>query len=228
MENGRYKYEIHCHTAETSRCGKVPGAQAVEIFKSRGYDGIVITDHYSQHTFMGGEAFRAGRLHEKYLAGYRAAKEAAGDDFTVLLGMELRCFNSAIDYLVYGVTEEFVETAGNLLFKYARRFHRIARENGMLVIAPHPMRMHPLMPAARYIDGCEIFNSKESDENNARALLWAEKHNLGIRTSGSDFHRTTHEFFSGIMTEEKITTNEDLIRILRSGEFEPVLRSTDG
>ena len=225
MENGRYKYELHCHTAETSRCGKVPGAQVVDIFRSRGYDGVVITDHYSQHTFYGADAFRAGRMHEKFLAGYRAAKEAAGDDFTVLLGMELRCWNSAIDYLVYGVTEEFVETAGNLLFKYARRFHRLARENGMLVVAPHPFRMYPLMPAVRYIDGCEIFNSKESDANNGKALLWAEKNNFEIRTSGSDFHRTTHEFFSGILTDEKITGNDDLVHILKSGAFEPILRN---
>ena len=96
----------------------------------------------------------------------------------------------------------------------------------MLVIAPHPLRMHPLMPAAKYIDGCEIFNSKESDENNAGALQWADKHNLKIRTAGSDFHRTTHGFFSGILTDEKINTNDDLIRILKNGDFELIMRDS--
>ena len=226
MENGKYKYELHCHTDETSRCGRVPAAEAVGLFKSKGYDGMVITDHYSQMTFGELGVFNSGEMAETFLKGYRAAKQAADEDFTVLLGMELRCWNSAIDYLVYGVTEEFIENSGNLLFKYARRFCRLAQKNNMLVVAPHPLRMHPFMPAAKYIDGCEIFNSKESDENNAGAQQWADKNNLKVRISGSDFHRTTHGFFSGILTDEKINTNDDLIRILKNGDFELIMRDS--
>ncbi len=222
MENGKYKYEIHCHTDETSRCGRVPAAESVRLFKSKGYDGMVITDHYSQMTFRETGIFNSGRMAEKFLRGYRSAVQEADDDFTVLLGMELRCWNSAIDYLVYGVTEDFVLKSGNLLFKYARRFYRLAQENGLLVVAPHPFRMYPLMPSVKYIDGCEIFNSKESDENNEKAKQWAEKNNLKIRMSGSDFHRLTHKRYSGILTEERINTNDDLLRILKSGEFEPI------
>ncbi len=223
MENGKYKYEIHCHTDETSWCGKVPADELVEIYKSKGYDGVVITDHYSQMTFREFKIFKSRYMAEKFLRGYRKAKAAAGDDFTVLLGMELRGWNSAIDYLVYGVTEEFIENSGNLLFKYARRFYKIAKANGFLVIAPHPYRMNPFMPALKCIDGCEIYNSKESAENNANAAKWADKHNLKIRTSGTDFHRRTHEKFSGILTDERITSNDDLLRILRSGNFELIL-----
>lgn len=222
MENGKYKYEIHCHTDETSNCGRVPAAQLVEIFKSKGYDGAVITDHYSQMTFKGFDVFKAGKMYDKFLLGYRTAKQAAGDDFTVLLGMEIRGVCSPIDYLVYGVTEDFVKSSGNMLFKYAHGFYKLAQKNNMLVIAAHPYRMYPVLPRYNDVDGAEIFNGKESDENNAKALLWAKKHNFKILTSGSDFHRTTHQNFRGILTDEPIKTNDDLLRILRSGQYEVV------
>ena len=50
--------------------------------------------------------------------------------------------------------------------------------------------------------------------------MWAEKKNLKIRTAGSDCHRVTGAGLSGIITNERIKTNEDLLRILKNGEFE--------
>lgn len=222
MENGKYKYEIHCHTDETSNCGRVPAARLVEIYKERGYDGVVITDHYSQMTFKEKDAFKAGKLYDQFLLGYRTAKEAAGDDFTVLLGMELRGWCSAIDFLVYGMTEDFVKSNGNLLFKYCHRFYKLAKKNGFLIIGPHPYRMFPIRPSLHAVDGIEIYNGKESKEHNQKALAWAKKHNVKIMTSGSDFHRDTHTNFSGILTDEPIKTNDDLIRILKSGNYETI------
>ena len=45
-----YKYELHCHTKEVSRCGAVPAAEIVKMYKENGYDGIVITDHNVRET----------------------------------------------------------------------------------------------------------------------------------------------------------------------------------
>ena len=43
---------------------------------------------------------------------------------------------------------------------------------------------------------------------------------MQIRVGGSDLHRENQaDNLGGIITEEKIRTNEDLIRILKSGEF---------
>ena len=49
--------------------------------------------------------------------------------------------------------------------------------------------------------------------------MWAEKKNLKIRTAGSDCHRESGAGISGIITNEPIKTNDDLLRILRNGEF---------
>lgn len=224
MENGKYKYEIHCHTDETSMCGKVPGAELVKIYKEKGYDGVVITDHYSQLTYTFPTCFYAGKLWEKSLLGYRAAKQAAEEmgDFTVLLGMEYRAVLSPIDYLVYGMTEEFIRDNGNMLFWYIRKFAKRAHKAGMIIVAPHPYRMDPFHPKSKYIDGAELINGKLTDEMNKKGREWAKRHKLKILTTGSDFHRTTHQNFHGILTDEPIKTNDDLIRILKSGEFEVI------
>ena len=41
-----YSYEIHCHTAETSRCGKSAAADMVAAYHRKGFAGVVITDHF--------------------------------------------------------------------------------------------------------------------------------------------------------------------------------------
>ena len=42
-----------------------------------------------------------------FFEGYRAAKALETEDFTVLLGMELRFLENDNDYLVYGFNEDF-------------------------------------------------------------------------------------------------------------------------
>ena len=39
------KFDLHVHTAETSKCGTISAPKLVDTYKANGYDGIVITDH---------------------------------------------------------------------------------------------------------------------------------------------------------------------------------------
>ena len=41
-----YKYELHVHTSEVSRCAECSAAGQVEVYRSLGYTGICITDHF--------------------------------------------------------------------------------------------------------------------------------------------------------------------------------------
>ena len=40
-----YKYELHLHTKETSRCGHVRAADQVKTYHRLGYQGLCVTDH---------------------------------------------------------------------------------------------------------------------------------------------------------------------------------------
>ena len=116
MENKLYKYERHCHTGCVSRCGRVEPEEIVKLYIEKGYDGIVVTDHYSPMTFK--PNWCPQKQIDFYLSGYRRMKaeaEKSGKDFTVLLGMELRHYGTANDYLIYGISlqcRQFDEAVG--------------------------------------------------------------------------------------------------------------------
>lgn len=194
----------------------------IEFYKSIGYSGLVITDHYSFLTFGTDSAFKRQIDVDKYLKGYHCALEAAGDDFTVLLGMEIRYFATTNDYLVYGIDEDFLRKNGNMLFKGPRRFYKLVKESGAIIVQAHPFRPYIHRANPKYIDGCEIFNGKDKDKDlNQKAQAWAKKEKFQIVTGGADYHRESQRGnVSGIITEEKINTNDDLVRILRNGRYE--------
>ena len=127
-----YKYELHCHTKEVSKCSAFSAKDLALHYKNNGYDGIVITDHYSLHTFCDGGLIKPQEHTEKFLRGYNKAKEMSDENFSVLCAMELRFFYNFNDYLVYGIDEEFLKRNGNLLTKGLKNFHRIAEENNLI------------------------------------------------------------------------------------------------
>lgn len=217
-----YKYELHCHTKEVSRCGKVPAAEIIRLYKEQGYSGIVITDHYSPMTFSPATVARPQKAISFYTSGYRNALKYADKNFTVLLGMELRYYATANDFLVYGVTHEFLKKGGNLMAMYPKRFYKYAKQHGCLVLQAHPFREGMIRINPKYLDGAEAYNGKCTLEANEKAQLWIKENNMKIATSGSDFHRPAQLAKGGIITDTPIRSNDELIKILISGNFERI------
>ncbi len=216
----KYKYELHCHTKEVSLCGQVPAAEIVKMYKDAGYNGIVITDHYSPMTYKPNVVARPQTVVDFYISGYKEALRAADDDFTVLLGMEIRYYATANDYLVYGVTEDFLRNNGNLMKIYPKKFYELAKKNNMIVVQAHPFREWMIRTSPRYLDGAEVHNGKTDIVRNKKAMDWVNENKMQIKISGSDFHRPKNLAQGGIITNEPIKTNDDLLRILRSGDYE--------
>ena len=208
-----YKYEIHAHTKNTSWCGDIDAKDLVDKYKEAGYSGIVITDHYSPMTFHISEFFNKKKAIDHFLEGYRRAKEYETEDFTVMLGLELRFYATVNDYLVYGVTEDMLYDLPFMLKLYIRRASKMLRERGCLFIQAHPFRKYITRAKPEYLDGVEVFNAKADKEANDNSLKWAREINAHIMTSGSDCHRESGVGFGGIITKEPIKSNEDLLRI---------------
>ena len=215
-----YTYEIHAHKKNTSWCGDIDAKDLVEKYKEAGYSGIVITDHYSPMTFNIWEFFNKRKAIDHFLAGYRKAKEYETEDFSVMLGLELRFYATINDYLVYGVTEEMLYDLPFMLKLYIKRASKLLREKGCLFIQAHPFRKYITRAKPEYLDGVEVFNGKAEKEANDNSHKWATDIKARIKTSGSDCHRESGVGFGGILTKEPIKTNDDLLRILKSGEYE--------
>lgn len=214
-----YKYELHCHTGCVSRCGRVQPEEIVKLYKKEGYSGIVVTDHYSPMTFD--RNWCPQKQIDFYLSGYRRMKEAAGNNFTVLLGIELRHYFTANDYLIYGINEEFLYNGGNLMKPWEKQILCYAHKNGCLVYQAHPFRTGIRRCNPDYIDGVEVFNGKTEKELNDKAYHWAKENNK-LMVSGSDFHTVKNLAKGGIITDTQINSNDDLLEILKSQNFQRI------
>ncbi len=219
--NSSYLTELHAHAKEVSICSPTPAKELVEAHLAAGYRTLVMTDHLSHWTFGDRPITDWDAAVDHFLTGYRLASQAAeGTDLTVLLGMEI-CFDGAnqSDYLVYGVTEEFLRQNGNLMTMGIAAFSRLAREAGLLVVAAHPFRNFMTVTPPQYLDGIEVHNGNpRHDSRNELANLWADKFGL-LKTAGSDFHETGDIKRGGILTDTPITDNQTLCAHLRNGNY---------
>ena len=213
-----YKYELHCHTNMVSRCGRVHPKDIAEMYKEKGYSGIVVTEHYSPLTFGDKNLFNPQKLIDFYISSYEEMKEYETEDFTVLFGMELRHYLTGADYLIYGVEPEWLRQQGNLMALWEKQAYQLMHEQGYLVFQAHPFRPYILRCNPDYIDGIEIYNGKCDPLTNFKALQWAIKTGK-LMSSGSDFHIPKHCARGGIITKEPIKNNKDLVRILKSRDI---------
>lgn len=223
-----YLYEMHSHVKEVSTCSGTYAEKFIEYYTDIGYTGIVLTDHMNESTFsrtgLEGEPWDVKVSH--YLKGFEAVKNAAHGKLTILLGMEISFYGNPNDYLVYGVTEEFLRSHGDLMAMSAKGFSRLAHENGLLFLQAHPFRRGMKIENWDILDGYEVFNGNaRHNSNNDFAELWAKSKGKTILTSGSDFHEKEDTANGGIYFNTPIQTNDDLIRELKSGNYR--LRKTE-
>ena len=70
-----YKYETHAHTMEVSKCAHISGADLARYYKSIGYTGLIVTDHYfNGNTIVPAELPWEERV-AQFCKGYEAVKE---------------------------------------------------------------------------------------------------------------------------------------------------------
>lgn len=217
-----YLFEMHTHTKEISVCAVAFAEDLIESYKDSDYAGFVLTNHLNASTFerVGLSDASWDEKIDHFIKGYETVKKAAGDRFVVLLGFELNFYNSSNDYLVYGATEEFLRSHGDLMAKTPKQVSKLCRENGLLFIQAHPFRRGMKVVDWDILDGYEVFNGNpRHNSNNDIAEIWAKKHHKSIVVSGSDFHEIGDACAGGIYFKNPIKNNDDLLRELRSGNY---------
>lgn len=211
-----YRFEMHCHTKGVSRCGKVLPEDGAELYTKAGYDGVVVTDHMNEDTFCEMENASWEEKVTHFLTGWQRFRKAAGENMTVLLGMEIRFAQNANDYLVYGFDQAFLYDHPELLAMNIKTFSKLVKENGLLFYQAHPFRNGITVVDPAYLDGMEIYNGHPRHEaRNEIAQAWAKKYHL-LEVGGSDFHEAAGCGTAGILTEAPIRTNEQLLAALRN------------
>ncbi len=217
-----YLYEMHAHVKEVSTCSPSPAQVLADLYIDTEYTGIVITDHMNSATFSR-RGLRDASWEDKvehFLSGYEALKKAAGAKLNIILAMEINFYDCPNDYLVYGVTKDFLLSYGDLMALTPEKFSEIAHENSLLFLQAHPFRRDSQVTDWKILDGYEIFNGNPRHYScNPMAEAWAKYHNKAIVTSGSDFHEAEDAYHGGIYFEKEITTAQELVEELKKGNY---------
>lgn len=102
-----FKYETHLHTIESSRCGSTSAAEYPAYYKSLGYSGIFITDHFFNGNCRISNDLPWEDRVNMFCRSYELAKEA-GDaiDFPVFFGWEANFDGD--EFLIYGLDKKWL------------------------------------------------------------------------------------------------------------------------
>lgn len=215
-----YKTELHVHTSNVSRCGSIKGEDIAEIYKREGYKTVVVTDHFSLHTFPDWKQLDHKQMVEHFMEGYEAVKSNAGDDLNVLLGAEMHLDESDNDYLVYGIDKQFLYGCEGFMGWNIKEFSDFCRQNNVLLVQAHPFRSSMKIIDPELLDGIEVNNGSINwQSRNQIALEWAKLNPHLIKTGGSDYHHSKSSPNAGIMTQKPIETTEQFMETLKSGEY---------
>lgn len=215
----KYKTELHCHSSPVSRCASSGPDKVVEEYLAAGYTTIVLTNHLSSATFD----IVSGSHKDKiayYMDGYTKLKTAAAGRINILLGCEINLTTSSNDYLVYGITERFLLDNPDILSLNIQKLSTLCRREGLPIYQAHPFRRNMTIVKPSLIDGIEVDNGNiRHNSSNPIALAWADRFTLQ-KITGSDYHDPGDLTVCGIETEKPITTNDELLAVLKSGSYE--------
>lgn len=220
-----YKTELHCHSATVSRCASAEPAEIVEKYLEKGYTSLVLTEHCSRFTFKNKKnGDRTGLPWDAqvdyFMSGYHELKKAAAGRMNIIQGCEIRLNTDDNDYQIYGDSEAFLRMYPDIMDVDIGVLSERVRAAGLLLIQAHPFRNAMRVVKPQYLDGVEVYNGSTShDSRNDIALMWAQRHGL-MQTSGSDYHNPEPGLISGgIVTDEPIKSNSELLDVLRSGKY---------
>ena len=216
-----YLTELHAHTEESSPCSHISASQLIRTYKELGYTTIAITDHYTDKLLT---CENPEIVVEQFLEGYNIAL-ATGNKIgvNVLLGMEIRFTTEKEDYLVYGITREFLIDNYDICKKNIAELRKQLEESSTtyFISQAHPGRSICKYPTC--LDGIEIFNAMNHEKKmNTIAENYSTEYNL-IPTSGTDCHSNKVIAKGGISTQEPIDTIDILINILKRNKFKLIV-----
>ncbi|MCL2018539.1 MAG: PHP domain-containing protein [Oscillospiraceae bacterium] len=221
---GLFKYETHIHTRQGSACGNNSGAEMAEYYKSLGYSGFVVTDHFDKgNTAVNFEKLPWEDAVESFCEGFEDAKRR-GDKIgvDVFFGFEY-CYGQT-EFLIYGFDKEQL-LKNPQIFKSERPNLKYAlscfKEAGALVIHAHPFRERPYIDMVRLIpdltDAVETYNAGDPETANHRAEIYADMYGL-VKISGGDVHCNKSKT-AGIEVKKPVKSLKELIKIIKAGEF---------
>ncbi|NLK38747.1 MAG: histidinol phosphatase [Clostridiales bacterium] len=217
-----FKYEMHTHTCDISKCASISAEALVQFYKDQGYSGICVTNH-----FIGGNTTIPKDLSwEEQINCYCSAYERAlsyGQKIGISVFFGFEYSYRGTDFLVYGLEKDWLIRHPDFVNLKLKDLLAFLRAEDGFVIQAHPYRessyidMIRLLP--RNVDGVEAINSSRPDFENDRAKEYAENYDL-LQIGGSDNHNGYQKRLSGIQSTRELTNIKDIINAIKNKKVE--------
>jgi predicted metal-dependent phosphoesterase TrpH len=201
------KIDMHCHVREGSIDCTVSFDEYITILKSKGFQGMLITDHNTYRGYRHWKNKIKGKQHK---------------DFVVLKGIEYdtRDAGHIIIIMPQEVKIRLLEIRGLKVSKLIDLVHR----NGGVLGPAHPCgqkyqsiakcnifyRSPEIMNRFDFLEG---FSCCESPESNEAAMSLAKKYNL-VTIGGSDAHKQECIGMAYTILPEPVTCETELIGLI--------------
>ncbi len=201
--------DLHCHTKAISHCCRISAEDNILLAKSKGFDGMAITNHYTSDYFEPG-GFEEWL--EKYIAEWNICRELGKKHgMKIFCGVEVTmAVDPRLHMLIYGCDEAFLRNNPHLYDKRLYELHDLCAENGCALVQAHPFRSGMEIKPARVLDGIEVNCHPLYRDSHYEEILEFAKNNRLAVTVGCDFHNDTYRPLGGTVLPDSIETDRDL------------------
>ena len=217
-----YKYETHLHTSPVSLCAKASPRDILELYKSMGYDGVFVTNHFLDGNIGVDRTRPYAEQLEFYFSDYdEAVKVGKEIGIKVFFGVELSY--GGTDFLIYGLDKDWYRNNPQIMDMKKSEELQFMMDEGALVIQAHPYRQASYIDHIRLYPNCvhgvEVVNSARTDFDNEMAIHYAKQYDL-IEFAGSDTHSAERDReFAGMCGEKPISSEKEFIEAVKNKEL---------
>lgn len=219
-----YLYETHLHTAPVSKCGKVSVRENLEFYKSMGYAGVFITNHFIDGNINIDKTLPYEELIEFYCSDYEEAVKI-GKELGISVFFGIESSYKGTDFLIYGLDKAWLLQHPEIRDMKKSEQLKFFMDQGALVIQAHPfyeasyidhIRLFP-----RQVHGVEVYNARRTEFQNNLARQYAEAYDL-IPFAGTDNHHGGQKpLLGGMQTAEPIESEAQFVQLVLAGRASP-------
>ena len=224
-----YRYDLHCHTREGSRCSDIAIPDMAQLYHELGYAGFCIADHFTgRMNPLPDDAPWADRVSLFFDIHESARAEAAKYELTVFGGIEFALLpdidcpsqTAHAHFLFLNLSKEWLTANKDAFREKPEDLFAHVRAAGGFVIHAHPMHGGELRLYPYAVDAVEVINGGVDDACNDNAKTYANMYGLA-QTAGTDLHRYDHRHMAGVETDAPCRDAFQLIDAIKTGRAKP-------
>lgn len=216
-----YKYETHLHTAPVSKCGGYSVKENLKFYKSIGYDGVFLTNHFLDAN-IGGDRTRPYRDQIEFFFTDIEEGERIADEVGIKFFWGVESSYLGTDFLIYGLSKKWYLDHPEIMEIPRKDMLTMMADAGALIVHAHPFREASYIDHVRlypyHVHAVEVDNCGNKDFQNEMARQYAKTYNLPF-SAGSDNHNAGHiSRLAGVEFDTPLASIDDFIERIKRNE----------